>query len=126
MLYEMTTGIVPFARDTVPRTLAAIIEGKPSGLDVFEKNVPARLRAIIEKTLAKRREERYPSMLELAKALREKRFRSLVHRLRMQCESLVSESRVKRLSGSYRNLSIHARVLPSLSFRKFKLTARCP
>ena len=32
VLYEMTTGVVPFARDTVPRTLAAIIEGKPEGL----------------------------------------------------------------------------------------------
>jgi len=70
VLYEMTTGIVPFARDTVPRTLAAIIEGKPSGLEVFEKNVPPWLRAIVEKTLAKRPEERYPSMKELAKALR--------------------------------------------------------
>lgn len=40
ILYEMTTGIVPFARDTVPRTLAAIIEGKPEGLEAFERSVP--------------------------------------------------------------------------------------
>jgi serine/threonine-protein kinase len=70
MLYEMTTGVVPFARDTVPRTLAAIIEGKPEGREVFEKSVPPGLRAIVERTLAKRPEERYPSMKELAEALR--------------------------------------------------------
>jgi serine/threonine protein kinase len=69
ILYEMTTGVVPFARDTVPRTLAAVIEGKPAGLERFER-IPAWFRAIVEKTLAKRPEERYPSMRELAKALR--------------------------------------------------------
>ncbi len=75
MLYEMTTRVVPFARDTVPRTLAAIIEGEPSGTEVFELKVPARLRAVIEKTLAKRPEERYPSMRHLATALRYSRAR---------------------------------------------------
>jgi serine/threonine-protein kinase len=70
VLYEMTTGVVPFARDTVPRTLAAIIEGKPQGLEVFEKIVSSRFRAVVEKTLAKRPEDRYPSMKDLAKALR--------------------------------------------------------
>jgi serine/threonine protein kinase len=75
VLYEMTTGVVPFARDTVPRTLAAIIEGKPAGLEVFEKNVPPALRAVVEKLLAKRPEERYPSMREIAKALRDLRLR---------------------------------------------------
>jgi len=70
ILYEATTGIVPFARDTVPRTLAAIIEGKPEGLEVFEQTVPPALCAIVEKTLAKRPEERYPCMKELATALR--------------------------------------------------------
>ncbi len=69
ILYEMTTGIVPFARDTVPRTLAAIIEGKPEGLEAFERSVPPGLRAIMEKLLAKRPEERYPSMRELANEL---------------------------------------------------------
>jgi serine/threonine protein kinase len=70
MLYEMTTRVVPFARDTVPRTLAAIIEGEPSGTEVFKLKVPARLRAVIEKTLAKRPDERYPSMQHVATALR--------------------------------------------------------
>jgi serine/threonine protein kinase len=69
ILYEMTTGIVPFARDTVSRTLAAVIEGKPAGIDRFER-LPAWFRAILARTLAKRPEERYPSMKELAKALR--------------------------------------------------------
>ncbi|MGH9323161.1 MAG: serine/threonine-protein kinase [Vicinamibacteria bacterium] len=70
LLYEMATGIVPFARDTVPRTLAAVIEGKPEGLEVFRTEVPPELRAILEKTLRKRPEKRYPSMEELAGALR--------------------------------------------------------
>jgi serine/threonine protein kinase len=75
MLYEMTTGVVPFARDTVPRTLAAIIEGRPLGTGIFEMKVPARLRAVIEKSLAKPPEERYPSMRDLATALRYSRAR---------------------------------------------------
>jgi serine/threonine protein kinase len=75
ILFEMTTGVVPFARDTVPRTLAAIIEGKPAALELFEKNAPAALRAIVERLLAKRPEERYPSMREIARALRDLRRR---------------------------------------------------
>jgi serine/threonine protein kinase len=75
MLYEMTTGIVPFARDTVQRTLAAIIEGKPSGIEVFAGKVPPPLRTVIEKTLAKPPEERYASMRHLATALRYSRAR---------------------------------------------------
>jgi serine/threonine protein kinase len=73
ILYEMTTGIVPFARESVSRTLAAIIDGKPSGLDAFEAAVPPRLRAVIEKTLAKRPEDRFPTMRHLASALRRSR-----------------------------------------------------
>jgi serine/threonine protein kinase len=70
LLFEMTTGVVPFARDTVPRTLAAIIEGNPAGLESFESKVPPRLRAVVQKTLAKQPEERFPTMRHLAVALR--------------------------------------------------------
>jgi serine/threonine protein kinase len=89
ILYEILTGIVPFARDTVPRTLAAIIEGGPNGREVFRERVPPGLRAVVEKTLAKRPEDRYSSMLELAAALRRTPFRRFVDELRSRCESLV-------------------------------------
>ena len=93
ILFEMTTGVVRFARDTVPRTLAAIIEGRPAGMEIFRHRVPQSLRAIIERALAKRPEERFPSMRELAKALREKRLRRFVTVLRSRCESLVGMAR---------------------------------
>ena len=93
MLFEMTTGIVPFARDTVPRTLAAIIEGRPAGMELFRHRVPPGLRGIIERALAKRPEERFPSMLEFAKALRENRLRRFVAGLRSRCENLVGIAR---------------------------------
>jgi serine/threonine protein kinase len=93
ILYEMMTGIVPFARDTVPRTLAAIIEGRPDGLSVFQERVPQGLRAIVEKTLAKRPDDRYASMLELATALRRTPFRRFVNGLRSRCELLVGLAR---------------------------------
>jgi serine/threonine-protein kinase len=93
ILFEMMTGIVPFSRDTVPRTLAAIIEGKPNGLDIFRQRVPKHLRAIIQRALAKRPEDRFASMMELAKALREKRLRRFIIQLRARCENLVGAAR---------------------------------
>jgi serine/threonine protein kinase len=70
ILYEMVTAVVAFKRDTVVRTLAAIIEGKPAGFDRFQTESPREVRRVVERALSKSPDERYPSMRELGSTLR--------------------------------------------------------
>jgi serine/threonine-protein kinase len=67
VLYECLAGQRPFARDTpIQVALAHIRENVPPLPD----EVPERVRAIVEKALAKRPEDRFASAADLATALR--------------------------------------------------------
>jgi serine/threonine-protein kinase len=67
VLYECLAGQRPFARDTpIQVALAHIREDVPPLPD----DVPERVRAIVEKALAKRPEDRFASAADLATALR--------------------------------------------------------
>ncbi|HET7534016.1 MAG TPA: serine/threonine protein kinase [Nocardioidaceae bacterium] len=67
VLYECLAGQRPFARDTpIQVALAHIREDVPPLPD----DVPARVRAIVEKALAKKPEDRFASAADLATALR--------------------------------------------------------
>jgi eukaryotic-like serine/threonine-protein kinase len=81
ILYEMASGVSAFQRDTLPRTLAAIAESKPSGLERFRAIAPRALRTVVERLLSKRPEDRYPDMgavvAELGRAARGPRVRAL-------------------------------------------------
>ncbi len=69
ILYEMATGKVAFKRDTAAEILAAVIEGEPEPVEKVNPNVPAPLRAIVERCLEKNPEERYESTRDLASEL---------------------------------------------------------
>ena len=71
LLYEMVTGKRPFHRETIPQTLAAIIEDEPSPITSINPKVPTAIQAIIQRCMAKKVERRYPSTQELAGALKE-------------------------------------------------------
>ena len=70
LLYEMTTGKQPFRRETIPQTLAAIIEVEPKSITSLNPNVPYAFHAIVRRCMAKKPEGRYSSTKELADALK--------------------------------------------------------
>jgi TolB-like protein/Tfp pilus assembly protein PilF len=70
IVYEMATGKRAFRKDTVPQTLAAIIEEDPEPIRKINEAVPDELAAIVERCLAKDRAGRYESTGDLAKELK--------------------------------------------------------
>ena len=53
ILYERATGSLAFKKDTMPQTLAAIIEAEPEPIRKLNDEIPAELAAIVERCLAK-------------------------------------------------------------------------
>lgn len=74
MLYELLTGRAPYtvpgSRQDWRHVLAQVVEGPPARIEDLAKDVPAELVAIAEKAMARDRELRYASALELAADLR--------------------------------------------------------
>jgi eukaryotic-like serine/threonine-protein kinase len=66
LLYEMTTGKRAFQRGSAIATLSAILQEQPESIDLAVKGVPAPVRWIIERCLAKDPEDRYASTKDLA------------------------------------------------------------
>jgi eukaryotic-like serine/threonine-protein kinase len=70
ILYEMATGKRAFQRHTGAETLTAIIREEPQPLAQANPRVPAPVRWIVERCLAKEPEERFASTKDLARDLR--------------------------------------------------------
>ncbi|MEO8073776.1 MAG: serine/threonine-protein kinase, partial [Acidobacteriota bacterium] len=73
VLYEMLAGKVPFAGETMTDVLAAIINSEPQPLSSFAVHLPKELQRIVNKTLKKKREQRYHSTRDLLNDLKELR-----------------------------------------------------
>jgi serine/threonine protein kinase/Tol biopolymer transport system component len=69
ILYEMATGRRAFHRETAVETLAAIVREEPEAIGASRPDVPAPLRWIVERCLAKEPEDRYASTKDLAREL---------------------------------------------------------
>jgi eukaryotic-like serine/threonine-protein kinase len=76
VLYEMLTGSRPFRGGTAPETLTAILRHDPEPLAQVAPGLPAPLRWIVERCLAKDPAARYDSTGDLAKELKTVRERS--------------------------------------------------
>ena len=70
ILYELAAGRQAFRRETPAQTIAAIIEDPPEPLASLNPGLPAPLRWVIERCLAKDPADRYASTLDLARELR--------------------------------------------------------
>jgi eukaryotic-like serine/threonine-protein kinase len=70
ILYELATGKRAFQRNTGAETLTAIIREEPQPLAQANPRVPAPVRWIVERCLAKEPEERFASTKDLARDLR--------------------------------------------------------
>ncbi len=73
VLYLMATGKLAFQRETVPQTLADIIEADPEPIASLNPKIPPPLRWIIERCLAKEPQDRYVSTADLARELHDLR-----------------------------------------------------
>lgn len=70
ILYELTTGIVPFAGETSADIIAAIVKTDPAPITRFAPDAPAKLEEIVTKSLEKDRDERYQTIKDLLVDLR--------------------------------------------------------
>jgi serine/threonine protein kinase/tetratricopeptide (TPR) repeat protein len=70
MLYEMATGKRPFKKDTVPQTLAAVIQDDPKPIRKLNYALPVEFSAVVERCLAKDPAERYESTADLVGELK--------------------------------------------------------
>ena len=97
VLYEMIAGRRPFEGATKTDILAVILHREPPSLRLCRSDAPAELERIVEKALAKEREERYHSAKDLAVDL--KRLR---HRLDLDAErerGVTPDADTRRASG---------------------------
>ena len=69
-LYEMLTGELPFKAEEAPAVIRCILEDAPTRPSVLDRRVPALVDPVVERLLRKDREQRYPSMAEVARELR--------------------------------------------------------
>jgi len=70
LLYEMATGVRPFAGDTAAQTLTAIMEKDPEPIGRARADAPRPIVWILDRCLAKNPRDRYGSTLDLAHDLR--------------------------------------------------------
>ena len=112
MLYELATGIHPLRRATAAETLTAIVEEEPPPIAERSPNVPAALRWIIDRCLAKDPDERYASTADLARDLAVLRER-LVEVARTGDARTSGDANTRRISGY---LAIAALALLAVSF----------
>ena len=70
VLYEMLTGERPFHGESMPDIFVAILERQPAPLTESLAEPPAQLEQLLEKLLAKNREQRYPSTAQLSADLK--------------------------------------------------------
>ena len=68
-MYELLTNSMPFGGDELQETFAQILEKEPTPIRSLVSGVPEGLEQIVMKCLAKKREDRFSDVGELAKAL---------------------------------------------------------
>ena len=73
VLYEMLVGKVPFAGETVTDVLSSIISTEPQPITSLAPHLPRELQRIVQKTLKKKRDQRYQSTRDLLMDLKDLR-----------------------------------------------------
>ena len=73
VLYEMLTGKVPFAGETMTDVLSSIISVEPAPITSLAPHLPKELQRIVQKTLRKKRDLRYQTTQDLLVDLKDLR-----------------------------------------------------
>jgi eukaryotic-like serine/threonine-protein kinase len=69
LIYQLTTGVLPFRRSGPSATIAAILHADPLPPSQVRRGLPQELDRIVERALAKAPHDRYPSARELSSDL---------------------------------------------------------
>jgi len=69
VLFELLTGDPPFQGETIPQLVAAVLQDTPLRTSQLRATLPPGLVQVLERALAKPREQRYASVADLAEAL---------------------------------------------------------
>ena len=69
ILYQLVSGVKPFRGEQITDVAFAVITEVPAPLDQIAPHVPPAFARIVARCLEKRREDRWPSVVELARAL---------------------------------------------------------
>jgi serine/threonine protein kinase len=69
ILYQLISGRMPFIADTLPALCLAVINEEPPSLESVRKDLPHGLADVVMKCLAKKRDERYMNVHQLAQGL---------------------------------------------------------
>jgi serine/threonine protein kinase len=67
--FALATGRLPFCGDTPEETIRQVRENPPPKLKKFQKNIPDHMQAVVLNMLAKRPEERFPSLAAMTAEL---------------------------------------------------------
>ena len=73
VMYEMLTGKIPFTGETMTDTLASIISTEPQPVISLAPHLPRELQRIVQKTLKKKRDQRYQTTRDLLVDLKDLR-----------------------------------------------------
>ncbi len=65
VMYEMLTGKIPFTGETMTDTLASVLSHEPQPITSLAPHLPRELQRIVQKTLKKKRDQRYQSTRDL-------------------------------------------------------------
>jgi serine/threonine-protein kinase len=69
VMYELLTNSMPFGGDEINETFAQVLEKEPQPIRQLVTGVPEGLEKIVMRCLAKNRDQRFPDVAELARAL---------------------------------------------------------
>jgi serine/threonine protein kinase len=69
MLYEMLTGQPPYTGESIPQLCAALLHDEPIPLRQHRPEIPEGLEQAVLRCLAKNRDDRFPTVWELGRAL---------------------------------------------------------
>lgn len=98
ILYEMTTGRLPFDGDTPTDVLSLIMQREPAPIARYAPGAPAELERIIAKSLTKDRDGRYQTikdlLIDLQRLRRQLELRSELERTAQPNDSTVAQKKV--------------------------------
>jgi formylglycine-generating enzyme required for sulfatase activity len=97
VLYEMLAGRAPFVADTTPAVMYKHVH-EPPPLDELPSDLPQGVVAVVEKALAKKREDRFASAGEMAAALQQAVSEVVVEEVKAPPEPVLRPSLTLQLS----------------------------
>jgi len=125
VLYEMLTGRLPFADETMNDCIASILKSEPAPLDA---NTPPELQGIVRKALQKKADARYQSAKDLLVDLKSLQKR-LEFESELECASPARDDNFRKLN--YDNLrsdprfeDLRRRVFPAQNFERETLSEK--